>query len=296
MSFFSARENQDPAKKYVKPTIHFSDFLKINPWVIVKGGSYMGFFDYMPLEYRVGKWHPMAFFALLGSIAALLLTKPTNAEFGIVLHSSDAIHFIRKFSLAWYYNMSAFLFMSIMQAHCYMKIGLFPIVTFTIQSWTLLTIRHGLIAALPFFGNTYWVNFFTELLRGPVLLSSFLVSLVWNFMLLPLIYFKFTPDQKKSKFLKWSFSFRLVQWHLMNVPYAVLNSMSLPRKLTYVDLWFMYAYTLYYAIFYLLVLDRVGVHLYAVFNPRTFYSIFAYFAGIFICYGAYVTCNKLIFP
>jgi len=308
MSFFvskAARAARELREKTNSPELRVSDFLKINPWVIVEGGSYNGNFDFMPEKYRIGKWHPVAILTIVGSIAALFVSRPDGTDFGNLLQVSDPTikeignnsqHFPPAFSYAWYYNVVAFIFMTTMHAESFYRFGSFPYVTFTVQSWILLTIRHGFIAIQPFLSRTHWVHFVSELLRGPVLISSLCVSIVWNFALLPIIYFKFIKiKEQRRKFLKWNTSFHLVQWHILNVFYAFLNSLSAPRKLIYADLWCMYTFALCYATFYFTVLDRIGIHLYPIFTPRTIYSIFPYMTLIGLIFSIYSACNSFIF-
>eukprot|EP00588_Corethron_pennatum_P004413 CAMPEP_0194289254 /NCGR_PEP_ID=MMETSP0169-20130528/38676_1 /TAXON_ID=218684 /ORGANISM="Corethron pennatum, Strain L29A3" /LENGTH=113 /DNA_ID=CAMNT_0039036477 /DNA_START=134 /DNA_END=472 /DNA_ORIENTATION=- len=113
MSFFvskAARAARVQREKINSPELVLSDFLKINPWVIVEGGSYNGSFDFIPLKYRIGKWHPVAILTIIGAIAALFLSRPDGTDFGNLLQVSDPAikeignnyqHFPPAFSYAW---------------------------------------------------------------------------------------------------------------------------------------------------------------------------------------------------
>jgi hypothetical protein len=50
------------------------------------------------------------------------------------------------------------------------------------------------------------------------------------------------------------------------------------RQFEFLDLWLAFAGAIGYALFYLLVLDRFGVHLYPIFSPRTCWSVLSWTA------------------
>ncbi len=49
-----------------------------------------------------------------------------------------------------------------------------------------------------------------------------------------------------------------------------------------------------YALFYLLVLDRLGVHLYPIFSPRTHWCAVAYSVFVGLYFGAFRGWNAII--
>ena len=58
------------------------------------------------------------------------------------------------------------------------------------------------------------------------------------------------------------FSFRMVQVHFFNIVFAVLNTLvTSSRDFEFIDLWCALAGAVGYALLYLLVLDRFGIHL-----------------------------------
>ena len=75
------------------------------------------------------------------------------------------------------------------------------------------------------------------------------------------------------------FSFRMVQVHFFNIVFAVLNTLvTSSRDFEFIDLWCALAGAVGYALLYLLVLDRFGIHLYPVFSPRSVWSMLSWSA------------------
>jgi len=115
-------------------------------------------------------------------------------------------------------------------------------------------------------------------MRFPALVTATITFVVWNAVLLPYIYFiAMKTREKKLGFVRWNFNFRLTQLHVCNIIYAVMNTLVTGSKqegqhyslFDTEDAWNGFAYSLVYGIFYTLILDRVGVHLYPVFSPRS---------------------------
>eukprot|EP00956_Cyclotella_meneghiniana_P042242 scaffold248397_cov82-Cyclotella_meneghiniana.AAC.2 len=122
-------------------------------------------------------------------------------------------------------------------------------------------------------------------MRFPAIASASITFLIWNVVLFPIIYnYGFDSKEKKANFLKFNCAFRMVQQHVCNIIYAVMNTIvsvtindnndngdNRPVLFQTDDLWRGAASIFLYGIFYLLVLDRIGVHIYPVFSPRTNY-------------------------
>merc|ERR1740139_659736 len=74
--------------------------------------------------------------------------------------------------------------------------------------------------------------------------------------------------------MKWNIEFRMVQYHICNVIYSAMNTLFTQsgdntfQLFIYEDLWYALVYGLGYSLFYVLFLDRIGIHLYPVFSPR----------------------------
>lgn len=76
---------------------------------------------------------------------------------------------------------------------------------------------------------------------------------------------------KRKHFLGYFLQFRLIQLHVFNILFAYLNCVvaSPPRRLVFQDFMAALSIGIVYILFYLLVLDRIGVHLYPIFSPRS---------------------------
>jgi len=287
--------------------LSISSFLRIRPWILVPNGSFMGLFDWVPENLRVGSWHPSASIVLSLIFLALCYFRPTE-EYSSLSSSSDTNEIIMSDAMAysysvkvssypevyssyWWYNALLFLF----------QIGLLTfimvlrtpgvIVTYTILSWLINGIRHGINTIAPFLHDGHILLHLNRVLRFPSLASASVTFCVWNFILLPFIYtIGLDTSEKRRNFTKFNLSFRLSQIHLCMIVYSIINTLltgpttvletvesdgkttNIHKLLfTYQDLWYGLMYGYIYGLFYSLILDRVGVHLYAVFSPRSKY-------------------------
>lgn len=174
------------------------------------------------------------------------------------------------FTLKWFYQMLAGLWMVYVMTLLLGSgpTGLAAWSTYTVQSWTLLTVRHFLAAFAPV--SSFALNA-CEWVRFPAACSMTITFTVWNFVLFPFSYFvgMKTPE-KRSNFLKFATSFRLTQIHVFNLVFGIGNLYwaSPPRTLIDQDFFLAWTSTMLFMLWYLLVLDRIGVHLYPVFSPR----------------------------
>jgi hypothetical protein len=149
-----------------------SDLLRLRPWVLVPGGSMNGYFDYLPKSWRVGPWNPAAVLYLLALASAVLLMPAAIArraartgvevygndrsrplDFSSYLASLREVDYGRwrgggdgdnRARLAALYNSLAFAYMSWIAVHLKRSspLGVQIWSTYTIQSWTLLALRH----------------------------------------------------------------------------------------------------------------------------------------------------------
>mmetsp|Transcript_5528 Transcript_5528/g.6783 ORF Transcript_5528/g.6783 Transcript_5528/m.6783 type:complete len:339 (-) Transcript_5528:48-1064(-) len=260
------------------PELRLSSFLSRN-WVLVPNGSLLGFFDWVPENLRVGPWKPVAPLILL--ILGTVVVQYRPSQF---FHESDSTlvsSYQEPFSIYWYYNLFS----------CASMLGLVTwiafnrakgvVVTYTILSWILNAIAHGINALAPFLHDHHHLLQINRMIRFPSLVSATLTFVIWNVVLLPYIYFGiYDTKEKKANFLKWNLEFRMVQIHLCNIIYSILNTIVTGRSEDMVkagsfnlfdseDLWYGLAYGYCYGLFYTLVLDRIGVHIYPIFSPRS---------------------------
>ena len=128
-------------------------------------------------------------------------------------------------------------------------------ISFTLWSWTIITIRHGLCVLLPVI----------------------------------LLYFLKDDPSRRNGFLKFAFGFRMCNVHIFNIGFATLNAVSVePRRPLHIgDMNVAFCYIMTYLCFYYLILDRIGVHLYPIFSPRVPWVILSYGMIAGTCIGVY---------
>ena len=88
--------------------------------------------------------------------------------------------------------------------------------------------------------------------------------------------------ETRKNFLAYFTKFRLIQLHVCNIGFAWVNGVwsSPMRQLTLSDFVASYAISVVYALLYTLVFDRMGVHLYLIFSPRSPWMVFIWFGVI----------------
>lgn len=248
------------------------------PWVLAENGSFAGFFDYVPEQYRIGPWSPAAVLYLTTLYAAA-----TWAAWYLITNRSqtwlstewDQLYQYPAYgSPGWLYFAGSFVWMFLVA--CSVATGPggpYAWSAYTVQSWTLLTIRHGLCALAPFSKRAL---FLAELTRFPAACSATVTFCVWNFALLPFILLVgLKTAEERRGFIKFSVSFRSCNLHMLNIVfcYASAALFSPPRRLDCIDWYGAAASVLLYILFYFTVLDRLGVHLYPIFSPRAHWTV-----------------------
>jgi hypothetical protein len=256
------------------------------PWVLVENGSFLGYFNWVPIHFRVGGWSvaALSYFTIIWYLCALAGAYfystishpwwPSLEESGVeqtIANFTGTLEYPAAFTLPWFYNAATFGWMNyIIYLIFSSPNGARAWGTYTVQSWTLMTVRHGLCAVAPFYRPAIAV---AEWIRFPVACSATITFTVWNFALMPFIYFfgHKTPLHRK-RFLDFALSFRLINIHFMNIIFCVLGCGTWggpSRRLEWVDFYVAVASFVVYMGWYLFVLDRLGIHLYPIFSPRT---------------------------
>lgn len=108
------------------------------------------------------------------------------------------------YSAFWVYNILIFFWMKFILLWTIRKRGPGVLVTYTIQSWTMIATRHGLSALAPFLPRQHvllWVN---EMLRFPALATASITFVYWNFIIAPVIYYNIGTVEKKKWFIQFS--------------------------------------------------------------------------------------------
>jgi hypothetical protein len=245
------------------------------PWVLVENGSFCGFFDWVPVKFRVGPWNPFAILYLavilymlaLGAIWTLL-HKPAGGW----ISEFQPVEPYEAFTNSWKYNFFTYLWMVYVAWNVWRlsPIGGSAWISYTLQSWTIIMARHGLCALAPF--SPPIVTLLAEMLRFPALITASVTFFIWNFILAPVLLLGFIKDNKQRRlFFGYFTNFRLTQLHVFNIFFAVANGVLVypTRQLHAGDLCIAGTMVIMYVIWYYFFLDRFGVHLYPIFAPRS---------------------------
>lgn len=198
-------------------SITFKKFLVsyyTGPWVLVKGGSIKGYFDWVPIHLRVGPWHPLATLYLLPLLYIVLTLRP---DLDISTNNQvSQLDVANAFTWMWWITLTLASWMTYILSIIHKRVGIEKvIITFTIQSWIINLSRLLLKVIAPFIVDYgLAVQIVTTLLRISRFISistALIVFIVWNFVLMPLVACKFmkTNDERKT-FLKYCFNFRMI--------------------------------------------------------------------------------------
>jgi hypothetical protein len=263
--------------------LRWRDLTKLKPWVLVPHGSINGYFDYVPLHWRIGPWSTTAQLYLLVIVGAVVAAPcywlhKDPASFTTYLERISTVRYDNPERMpmeprhAFLYNLVASAWMVGSMAHLLYSSPLHIKIwaTYTIQSWTMLSFRHVMAALAYVYPTSQHVVALAELARFPAACSASITFGVWNALVMPFIYYVMRVPEKRQAFVTFCFSPRLLNIHGLNIVLAVLNGAyaSPRRSLVAWDFYLAFVSVVVYMAFYLLVLDRIGVHLYAVFSPR----------------------------
>lgn len=248
----------------------------------------------VPLWLRQGPWSPLAFVSLAGLVGVLVaaaiqyhtrfalapLSAPSIwlAGFRLSLGTLGAlaVHHswtVRKASWAW--------------------------ITYTMQSFFYLTFRlllAGLAACMPQGSRLLAaVHTLAAILRGPALIQASITVSIWWLVLTPIIMLvlRSKPAQLKA-FNAFNLSPFLLTIHGVNLPIAAMDFLCGGVPLGEFDLWLSAAIGVAYLIFYLLVLDANGVHLYIILSPRTSAVVLVHLLVMGLYVAFYVLWNRML--
>jgi len=281
------RVDKDAVLRHFLKTSLLRDFFNPSkPWVLVPNGSFQGYFDWVPERFRVGPWHP----ACQIYLAVLTLWVCRECYIGFVQEPfPDQFELPQAYTLQWYYNVVAFAWTSL-QVYNILQTGMgwTSWGMYTIWSWTFTTLRHGLCAMAPFAPHLNGIN---EQLRFPMLAQATLTFGIWNAVIGPSIYAQMTTPAMKQSFCRFFGNPLWRQMHVYNILWTTINGLwgSPSRQLTQADFSVALGICLIYAYFYVLCLDRFGVHYYLVFSPRTPFALLSWT----FAFGCYYACFPL---
>jgi len=287
--------------KTEKQSLHISwqRFLDPNEqWILVPNGSYGGFFDYVPKHLRLGPWKLVVKVYLVFFYSAIIYLKPDNAAKALTPT------YPAPYSKGWWYNVLVFVYMSVILYRILFATrgqALAILTTYTMQSWSYLTLRHGLTAISPWlhqsaesFKMSVFLLHFNEVLRFTSLVTATVTFVLWNFLLGPLIYFYIKTPERRRAFTQFNCSFDMINVHFLNIVFAVLVNVTVSpnRMFRLEDIWFSMAIAAIYSCLYLFVLDRLGVHLYPILSPRSSIAVASVSLLFLMYYGCFIGWNR----
>lgn len=279
-------------------------------WLIYDNdGSFNGWFDWLPLHLRVGYWSPLVVLSLVLCYTAILQFKPKPLEFPpfVLFALEEEESYFMGMPMATAIDLFIFVWGVSVVIYGRIKLGslgAFPI-SFTGWSWFLLASRAGLeLMAWVAFTNDHMrmASTFATLgssIRFVTITNACVVCTIWNFILFPLIYFKSVPaGEKRRDFLRFNFSWFMTNIHILNFPLSCFNIIygdeSRVRLFTESDLWVAYAVVLLYSVLYYFLMDRLGLHFYPIFNPRTAFSLVSIAGVLGLYYFLFLKWNEYI--
>ncbi|CAJ1958988.1 unnamed protein product [Cylindrotheca closterium] len=250
------KDFQEKAAKAIKELSLSRFFDWSQPWVLIPGGSYDGYFDFLPRHLRCGPLSVISISSATITLSAMLMIGMEVYKDGgiMVLFADNMPQNYVAFDRDWYMTLAGFFWMIFICWYVYAR---------------------GPKAS--------------EILRFPALLSATLVFFIWNFVLFPVTLLCIEDREKRNKFLNYMTNFRLSQLHVFNVAYAAINGAFLgPRRSLHMgDVATASIFLTIYMLFYYCVLDRIGVHLYAIFSLRTAWSSVSFALLITLSYAGF---------
>lgn len=254
-----------------------------------KDSQILKFLDFVPEKYKVGPWHPIAHLTILSMISFVLLTMPGALESMKQAFTMDieADFYVQSYRLVFA------LYALGISIGVLVVAGPFLFCSYTLTSWNLLTLRM-IFSWLAGFGFE-WCGVVANAVRFPALVGCTITVVVWWTAIVPLIYYLLRNSENEYKFFhKFNKSFVLINIHLLNLPIVAFEFMYNQQQLVFFDLWMGIVVGVIYMIFYLNVLDPMGLHFYIIFTPRTHWCALTY-SLIFVLYtGIYLAWNSAL--
>jgi hypothetical protein len=137
---------------------------------------------------------------------------------------------------------------------------------------------------------------FNEHLRFVSMAQATITFTIWNFLLVPVFLSAIKKPAARKGFIKLCTSFILIQLHCFNLIFAALNGVwgTPAREFTKVDFCVALLFMLEYVLFYLFYLDRIGVHHYFIFSPRTPIALLMWSVLVACHYGTFSWWKEIV--
>jgi len=273
--------------------MNWMDFFDVRkPWVMVPDGSFLGYFDWVPPVYRIGPWNKLSSCYMV-MISAFILYLSYDCYYNQPTQSVE-LEYVPAYTPMWYCNLACFAWTSYITYKIFQSdMGWTSWGMYTIWSWTFTTIRFGLCTIIPFKPGFFALS---EFLRFPTLVQATITFGIWNALISPSILSQMKTPEGVAAFKRFFGSFVWKQLHVYNMFFVAINGIwaSPARELNYSDLCGSLLLVLLYTWFYLLVMDRLGVHYYIVFSPRTTIPLLSWTLVLGLYFGCFSLWKKAI--
>jgi len=250
-----------------------------------------------PEHLRVGPYHPVAKVYLLVTIFSLILLRRPAIDSSSAINcpainagvSPRVLASVRAVGATWGIGLLAAM---------YRRTGAWPLLSFTMQSWSWMTLRHVLgLVTMCSPKDSLLGKLATQMSEGTrflALAQNTITVCVWWGVLVPAITFFLKDAKKRSDFLKLQRDPLLVSVHLLNLPLAAAEHLLHPRLFTPYDLWIGVTSALAYLGLYLRALDANGLHFYIILSPRTPLFPVSISALMLAYYGTFKGWNEVL--
>lgn len=249
--------------------------------------STLKFLDNVPEFYKQGNWSPFAHLFICSYACGLMLTLVSALE---AYHPSAFISdgfWLSTFRIAFG------LYCIGISLITYNSVGIWPFLSYTLTSWNLVAVR--LISAFLASWGLEWFALIADLVRFPALVGCSVTFFVWWLVLFPLIDHLLKSSAAERKvFWSWNFSFTLVNVHILNLPIVLIEFIWSARHFTFFDLHMGLTVAFLYCLFYLNVLDPMGLHFYIILSPRSKLCVVSYALILVIYYAIFRGWNSFL--
>jgi hypothetical protein len=253
------------------------------------------FLDSVPLHYRQGRWSKFAHFAILAIGCWLgLYYREAQRSFKDDVMAAEALTEAPAAALQ-YFRIGTGLYFLLFMSVCLYRIGPWPLISYTVTSWNVLTMRliSSYFAASDPGGNAAMIS---RTLKFPALVMNVITVTIWWSVLVPVIHHLLGAKGKEHQegFWKFNFSTFLLHIHGLNLPVALGEFVASGAVLHFYDFYCGVCIAFVYILWYLNVLDPAGLQIYIVFTPRTRWSVVTYAAVLAVHFAVYYFANALL--
>jgi hypothetical protein len=251
------------------------------------------FLDHVPEKYKKGPWSPVAHLFIASFALFLMFTW----EKAMDSHSTFDYSTIFSSPYAWLqtYRLLTGIYGLFNIGIIFYHLGIWPFSSYTLTSWNLMTLR--LLSAYCASANIFtpYSTYLADFTRFPALVGCSVTVLVWWLALVPLISYLLSKSPQDLKFFwAFNFSFSLINLHLLNLPIIAIDFIYTGYNMHYYDLYCGLVVAFIYTLFYLNVLDPLGMQFYIILTPRSRLCVLSYGAILAGYTGLFHAWNNIV--